>query len=149
MSGVTGTPTYQWYSNTSNLNSGGTLISGATSATYSPPALIVGTLYYYCVITLPSGGCSSISSNTATVSVTAGAIITTNPTSTQSLCVGATIASSLTVSYSGGTGTAAYQWYSNTANSNVGGTLITGATSSSYTPPVFTTAGKTSQNYLP
>ena len=138
-----GTPTYQWYSNTSNLNSGGTLISGATSATYSPPALIVGTLYYYCVITLPSGGCSSISSNTATVSVTSGAIITTNPTPTQSLCVGATIASPLTVSYSGGTGTAAYQWYSNTANSNIGGTLITGAISSSYTPPVFTTAGTT------
>ncbi len=34
-----------------------------------------------------------------------------------------------------------YQWYSNTAKSTVGGTLIAGATSSSYTP-VTTTAGR-------
>lgn len=42
---------YQWYSNTSNSNSGGSLISGATNSTYSAPTTAVGTTYYYCVVT--------------------------------------------------------------------------------------------------
>ena len=45
------------------------------------------------------------------------------------------------VSYINGVGTATYQWYENTVNNNSGGTLIPGATSSSYTPPVFNTIG--------
>ena len=35
-------------------------------------------------------------------------------------------------------GTLSYQWYSNTANNNTGGTEISGATSKSYTPPTGT-----------
>jgi len=46
----TGTLTYQWYSNVSALNSGGSLISGATSASYTPSAASAGTLYYYCLV---------------------------------------------------------------------------------------------------
>jgi len=46
----------------------------------------------------------------------------------------------LTVTASVGAGTLSYQWYSNTSNSTTGATLITGATSASYTPPV-TAAG--------
>jgi gliding motility-associated-like protein len=137
-----GTPSYQWYSNTTNSNSGGILIAGATNATFSPPNSAVGTIYYYCIISLPStGGCSSIISNTADVTINAQATITLQPTPTQSLCVGATIATPLSITYSGGTGNASYQWYSNTASSNSGGTLIPGATSASYTPLVFTTVG--------
>jgi hypothetical protein len=47
------TPAYQWYSNASNSNTGGTLISGATSASYTPPTSVsnLGTTYYYCVVT--------------------------------------------------------------------------------------------------
>ncbi|WP_345078773.1 Ig-like domain-containing protein, partial [Nemorincola caseinilytica] len=48
---ATGTVTYQWYDNgTTNSNTGGTLISGATNATYSPSVAAVGTKYYYCVV---------------------------------------------------------------------------------------------------
>jgi hypothetical protein len=47
--------TYQWYSNTTASNSGGILISGATSQSYTPKTNTVGKLYYYCVI---SGACS-------------------------------------------------------------------------------------------
>ena len=47
-------------------------------------------------------------------------------------------------SYTGGSGggTLGYQWYSKAGNSNPssGGTLITGATSSTYTPPTGLTA---------
>jgi hypothetical protein len=47
--------TYQWYSNTTASNSGGTAISGATSSSYTPSTATTGTLYYYCVVT---GTCS-------------------------------------------------------------------------------------------
>lgn len=51
-------PVYQWYSNTSSSNVGGTLIAGATSASYTPPSAVanIGTNYYYCVVT---NGCDS------------------------------------------------------------------------------------------
>ena len=40
-----------------------------------------------------------------------------------------------TVTYTNGTGVPSYQWYSNTVNSPLGGTLLTGETSSTYQPP--------------
>lgn len=64
----TGTPTYQWYSNTVNNNTTGTPIGGANAATYNPPAT-TGTVYYYAVITFTTGGCSVITSNVAQVSI--------------------------------------------------------------------------------
>lgn len=140
LSSTSGTPTYQWYSNVSNGNSGGTLIVGATSSTYNPPTTTLGTLYYYCVITLSSGGCSSLSSLAAAVTVNPLPTIATQPLQTQNLCVGSTIPSALSIVSTGGIGTATYQWYSNTVNANSGGTLIQGATNATYTPPVFNVA---------
>lgn len=134
-------PTYQWYSNTSNSSTGGTLISGETNSSFNPPASAVGTIYYYCVITLTSGGCSSLTSSVATVTINPLPTINTQPLPTQNLCVGVTIASPLTVSYTGGIGTASYQWYSNATNATTGGNLISGATNATYTPLVYTTAG--------
>ncbi|WP_139171745.1 PKD domain-containing protein [Flavobacterium noncentrifugens] len=133
-------PQYQWYSNPSNNTSGGTLIPGATSATYAPPSTAVGTLYYYCVVTLSSGGCANIISNVAQVDITVPVIISLQPTATQNICAGGSIAA-LTLSYSGGTGTVSYQWFLNNTNSNTGGTAIAGATANAYTPPVFSAAG--------
>ncbi|EDP97158.1 T9SS C-terminal target domain-containing protein [Kordia algicida OT-1] len=132
---------YQWFSNTIDSNTGGTPIAGATNADFDPPTGTVGVLYYYCEITFTSGGCSSLNSQTARVEVTPNASITSQPTATQSLCVGSTIDSPLSVAFTGGTGTVSYQWFSNTTNSNTGGTSISGATNSDYTPPTFTTAG--------
>lgn len=46
--------TYQWYQNTSNSNIGGTSLNsgyGAQTNSYTPQAAVVGTLYYYCVVT--------------------------------------------------------------------------------------------------
>ncbi|WP_159459781.1 OmpL47-type beta-barrel domain-containing protein [Scatolibacter rhodanostii] len=42
---------YQWYKNSTNSNSGGQEISGATGATYTPSTDTLGTFYYYCVVT--------------------------------------------------------------------------------------------------
>lgn len=72
----TGTLTYQWYSNTSSSNSGGTLITGATSASYTPLSTTNGTLYYYCIVT---GGCGSVTSSIS------GAIIVTHRPNTGDL----------------------------------------------------------------
>ena len=129
----TGTPTYQWYSN-STPNFTGTAITSATGLTYVPPTSATGTLYYYCIATYPNGGCGSAISNIAEVIVNPIQTITTQPLATQDICVGGTIAA-LTVEYTGGVGTATYQWY------NPVGIIISGATTSSYTPATFTSAG--------
>lgn len=47
-----GTISYQWYSNTADLNGGGQAIEGATEATYTPDTSEKGTTYYYCVATV-------------------------------------------------------------------------------------------------
>ncbi|WP_194097451.1 hypothetical protein, partial [Flavobacterium proteolyticum] len=52
--------TYQWYSNTINSNTGGTIIGSATSATYTPSTLVSGTFHYYCVINSSSCTTSSL-----------------------------------------------------------------------------------------
>ena len=45
------TLSYQWYSNTTQTNTGGTAISGATSASYTiPTTQKAGDYYYYCVV---------------------------------------------------------------------------------------------------
>ncbi len=62
---------HQWYSNTSNSNSGGTLIVGATSTSYTPPATSAGTTYYYCVV---SGTCASTSTK-----VSGAVVVANNP----------------------------------------------------------------------
>ena len=131
----TGTPTFQWLSNTSSSTSGGTLISGATSASFTPPATSVGTTYYYCVATFASGGCSNITSALATAIVVADPLISAQPIAAQSICVGGTIGAPITVTATGGTGTYSYQW------SNAAG-AITGATNQNFTPPTFTTVGQ-------
>ena len=63
------TYSYQWYSNTSNSTEGGTAISTATSATYSPSIATTGTTYYYCVVTVKNGS-DTASATTAVVPVT-------------------------------------------------------------------------------
>lgn len=139
--GGTGTPTYQWYSSATNSNTGGTAIASATTATYAPPTTTVGITYYYAQLTFgTTGTCTTVSSNPAKIEVVSVATITTQPDALQSICVGGTT-NPLTVAFAGGTGTAAYQWYSTPTNSNSGGTAIAGATAASFTPPVFTSAG--------
>jgi gliding motility-associated-like protein len=135
----TGAPAYQWFSNTNNINSGGTLITGATNTSYNPPTNTVGEIFYYAEISFSSGACSQIVSNTASVNVVPQ--ITINAFAPQqTICVGGT-ADQLEITFSGGTGNPTYQWFSNTSNTNTGGTLIATATNNSYTPPVFTNAG--------
>jgi len=135
--GSAGTVAYQWYSTPTPSNPGGTPINGATSASFTPPSFTAaGDYYYYVVITLTGSTCgSTLTSNVAQVKVIADPIIASQPVASQILCQNAT-PTNLTASITGGTGTATYQWFSNTTNSNTGGTQITtNATSATYTPP--------------
>jgi len=123
--------TYQWYKNTSNSNTGGTAITGATSSTYTPSTTNAGTYYYYVVV---AGTCApNVTSNVSGLYTISGLpTITVQPsTGTQSICLNGT-ATDLTVTATGGGLT--YQWYENTSNNNTNGTLIVGATSPTYKP---------------
>ncbi len=135
-----GTPIYQWYENTVDNTSTGTAIAGATMQTFSPPTDMVGDTYYYIIITFSTGGCNEIISDSALIEVKEVSQIDTQPINTQSFCVGG-LAEELSVLVSGGAGVPTYQWYSNTTNSNSGGTLIPGATNATFTPPIFMVSG--------
>ena len=63
----TGPFTYQWYKNLTQSSIGGAIISGATTATYTPRSDTVGMNYYYCVVTGACGIKSSTVSGAFTV----------------------------------------------------------------------------------
>ena len=136
----TGTATYQWYSNAANSTTGGAAIAGETNATYTPTSPTAGTTYYYCIATLSGSGCGTVTTATATVIVVGLPTITAQPTVTQNICEGGT-ANPIAISYSGGTGTASYQWFSSNTNATTGGALIAGSTTNQYTIPTQNTAG--------
>ena len=76
---------YQWYFNTIDSNTGGTLIINATRASFAiPETLTAGTYYYYCVVSTVNS--ESVATNTAVVTVISPFIpvtgITDVPTST-------------------------------------------------------------------
>jgi hypothetical protein len=133
----TGTPSYQWYSNTNNNTSSGTPITGETGFAFTPPSSISGTTYYYCIITFSSGGCGDVTSDIATIIIQPDPVISLQPLVTQTICGGGTIPSPLTIAYTGGTGTPTYQWYIDGSPSQP----IPGATSTSFIPTDYTSSG--------
>ncbi|MBO5316586.1 MAG: leucine-rich repeat protein [Clostridia bacterium] len=66
-----GTLSYQWYSDTDGDAIGGTAITDATGTTYTPPIDVIGTVYYYCVVTNSKTGfdSKSIASSAARVTI--------------------------------------------------------------------------------
>jgi uncharacterized protein (TIGR02145 family) len=136
-SGGDGTITYQWKKD-------GSVITSATAATYTPPtadAATAGATHTY-TREAHDGACqtpfvASTGSWVLTVrpAFTAGAIATTG----QTLCAGGTpTVIGSTTAASGGDGTITYQWKKD-------GSVITGATAATYTPPTAdaATAGAT------
>ncbi len=139
-SDATSVPTYQWFENSVRDSITGTAITGQTQANYQPVGTVVGTKYYYCVLTFPSGGCTTLISKVAAITVNSMPVVSENPLSTQQICMGGNI-QPLTVKYNGGSGTPQYQWYRNTLNLNTGGTAIPAGKSAEFTPPAFDAVG--------
>ena len=135
------TLSYQWYENTTNSNTGGTEISGATAASYTPTLpSTAGTTYYYCVVTATKEGSETLTatSDVAAITVSKAYVkFTTQPTS-GSYAINVA-ASALKVVAATNLGVdITYQWYSNSSATTEGATQITDATSSSYTPSTST-----------
>lgn len=82
-----GAITVVWYSNTTDLTSGGTIVqttnsdAGTTTYTYTPSTLTVGTLYYYVVIswTNTANACGNNSPLSTSTYTTTTVAITVNP----------------------------------------------------------------------
>ena len=126
------TVTYQWYTNTAANNTSGTLISGATNATYTPPSLPNVPYYYYCVLT-GSNGCNTNSVVSGAMNAIGGFTITNPAATTQTGCLGAAV-TPLVCTASVTTGMT-YDWYYNTTASISGAILVPGGPyGSTYTP---------------
>jgi hypothetical protein len=105
--------TYQW-------KKGGVDIGSATLSSYTINPVGAGDAATYTVVV--TGTCGAVTSNGATLTLSAGTVINTQPAS-QPACLGGSITFSVSAS---GSGTVTYQW-------RKGGVNIDGATSSSYT----------------
>jgi hypothetical protein len=104
---------YQW-------KKGGIDIPLANAASYTINSVAAGDAGTYAV--LVTGACGSVTSGNATLSITAGTIINTQPSS-QTACAGGSVTFNVSAS---GSGTVSYQWKKNGSN-------IINATSASYT----------------
>jgi len=131
---------YQWYSNTTKSNTGGSLIVGATSDEFSISTdLSEGTYYYYCIAS--SLDAVSLTSEVSTVTVEVPVItitsqpedlIVTEGSISESISVQAEVTGNLDL---------AYQWHSNTTDSNQEGVLIADAITSELSIPTNLTEG--------
>ncbi|MFM9947441.1 MAG: hypothetical protein ACKV1O_05840, partial [Saprospiraceae bacterium] len=115
-----GSISYQWQS--SPNGSTWTNISGATSASYTTPALTT-TTHYRVNVGSNGAGCPTISSNAAIVTVTADPIISII-SSKSDLCVGE--GATLNATLSGGLNCAAVQWQYRLGTSGTWNNLSTG-----------------------
>ncbi len=122
-SGGTGGYTYQWESSADG-NIPWNTIAGATSSSYTTPALAADR-YYRCLVT---ASCGSTYSSTAHVTVVPDPAITVQPAPV-TICSGTT--TELTVTATGGTPSLNYQWESSPNGTN--GWVNVGSNSLSYT----------------
>ncbi|MGP6220976.1 PKD domain-containing protein, partial [Caldiplasma sukawensis] len=120
-SGGSGVYTYQWYLN-------GDAISGATSSTYTTSFNSAGTDSIYVLIHDTVGNSAQSPTLTQTVNADPSVSISSSQNPTD---VGNSV--TFTASPSGGSGSYTYQWY-------LGGSAVSGATSSTYTTS-FSSAG--------
>jgi gliding motility-associated-like protein len=135
---------YQWYSNSTLSNSGGTLLPADTLPDFNKPRRTVGPHYFYATVTDRFCG-SPVASQPVTVQVNAAPTISILPVS-QVVCQNLA-AASIIATVNGGAGSVTYQWYTNTVNDDItGASLGTGAQGLSYTP--LTSAPDTSYYYL-
>jgi len=137
-----GTLSYQWYSNTVDLNEDGTAIPDETAENYKPPVSPNTETYYYVVVTNTLNG-----KTYEAVSGTVGILVDGNgnvqvlvfeietPTVTIDYTVDGEKVTLIAAASAGDGGEITYQWYSNTVDSSEKGKALYGATKTTYTPP--------------
>ena len=133
---------YQWFENSAANNLNGEEIEGETDSSFDiPEGLTEGTYYYFCEIS--TEGAVSVRSKVMTVMAVNEPVITIDEHPAEELVFSVgLIEGSLSVTARVTAGaTLSYQWYSNTENSNVDGTVIDGATNANFIIPTTLTAG--------
>ena len=131
---VTASPatSYQWYSNTTSTNSGGTSLgsgNGAQTNTYTPVTSVASTLYYYCVVT--NNGATLTSNVSGSYIVSPTSVGGTASAAASTICYG--VGTTITVSAYTGT----IQWQQS-PDGSTGWTAVTGGsggTTATYTTP--------------
>jgi len=144
---------YQWYSSSTASNKDGTAIQNQTNRSFRPSTTVPGTFYYYVKISYADEGTGK--ENTATSSVITitvievPVIILADSSLNDATYINNAEAAALTVAVAEGPNHASYtyQWYSNTVNSNTGGTVISGANINKFTPPTNTITADTTFYY--
>ena len=121
-------PTFQWYVGATGVTANP--ISGATGTAYSTPVLTATTSYW--VRASNTAGSADSATATVTVTIITSPLITTQPAS---LAIKSNTSTTLSVVASGASLT--YQWYRGISPST--SSKISGATTSSYTTPNYTT----------
>jgi len=84
--------------------------------------------------------CNNVKIDTVKVEIVDNPIITQQPTAEQTVCIGAEI-DSLRIVLASNSSAQKIQWFSNTKNSNYGGTAIQGANSMAFKPAAFSQKG--------
>jgi len=116
---------YQWYSNTTSANTGGTLVAthttSLTSDSYSPLSSTAGTLYYYCVVN-GTGTLTALSNVSGTYAV---ANPTLTVTGTGTVCAGGPI----TLSAGTSIGASTFTWSNGQNTSSI---LVTPSVTTNY-----------------
>lgn len=123
--------------NTDNTN------NSAQTETLVYSSLAAGTYFVRILnVGVNNGGGDNGTGNMAMSSmcITSPAVNSATIASSQTVCEGTAVTLTSSYTVTSGSPAVAYQWYSNTVNSNSGGTPIGGATSSTYSPST-TTAG--------
>ena len=130
--GGTGTPSYQWYDNSTGFLQ---VLPGENSSSFDPGIMdAAGTFSYLVVIEFldSTTGCNQTSSDLVTVEVVNDPALV-NPIQTQTICEN-TIPQDLVSSASGGTGTYTFEWFES-SNPTIVLSSDTNVTTSTFTPP--------------
>lgn len=138
----TGTLSYQWYSNTTNSTTGGTVISGQTSATFNPPTSVAGTKYYYVIVS--DSYCEGKSTSSIVAVTVVNSAGTTAPTVQNiSYSCPSTFANLNTAHVGSIPSGVSLVWFTNNVHSGIAltGTQITEATAGTYYAFYYSTTG--------
>ena len=137
-SGGSGTITYAWEQSatgTGGWSAASTTASANNLATYTPPSVTAGTMYYRVTVSASGNDCQPVTSTNSTVIIRPDLAITAQPINIDA-CVGGNLTISVTTS--GGSGTISYAWEQSatgTGGWSAASTLASANNLQTYTPP--------------
>ncbi len=136
--GGSGTVSYLWEQSATGTGawSAASITASANNlATYTPPSVTAGTMFYRVTISASGNDCQPVTSTNSTVVIRPDLAITTQPANITECIDGTDV---LTVAVTGGSGTITYAWEQSatgTGGWSAASTAVTANNLASYTPP--------------